>query len=350
MHKKNKQKLAAYILLGAGILAAMGFWAYLLFAPAQPFKPLGFNNPDPVFYPFHSALDGSGSNSPTDVYPAITAVMIDNHPDAWPQSGVSQAKIVYEAPAEGGITRFLAIFKTKDAVAQVGPVRSARPYFINWAAEYNAFYLHSGGSPDALNTLASTTLVTDVNEFWNGQYFWRSYNREAPHNLYTSSTLWQIMATDLSAKHKSSPWVGLKFVTADSVLPPGVSTSSQASITFSPNFSVSWHFDNSLKKYVRYVNGKVFEDTAGPIMADNVIIQKVTGNILDEIGRRSLGAVGQGGGWLLRLGHTIEVAWNKSSNSARTVFKDVDMHEIEFAPGVTWIEVVPPDATLKVVE
>src|SRR5581483_1401572 len=114
------------------------------------------------------------------------AVVVENHPDARPQSGLSQADVVYEALAEGGITRFLAIFQSQD-VKSIGPVRSARTYFNDWAQEWGAVYAHVGGNSDALALIkAGIPGVSDADQFFNDPYFTRISSRRPPHNTYTS--------------------------------------------------------------------------------------------------------------------------------------------------------------------
>ena len=138
-----------------------------------------------------NGLDGKATNKKADSAAQVVGVMIDNHPDSRPASSLAKAKIVYEAPVEGGLTRYLAIFDSKQVVAEVGPVRSARAYFLSWLQEYGrGLYMHSGGSPEALSAI-KTKKIFDANEFFWGEYYWRSSDRPAPHNLYTSSDNWQ---------------------------------------------------------------------------------------------------------------------------------------------------------------
>ena len=119
------------------------------------------------------------------------AVMIDDQALARPQSGLASANIVWQAPAEGGIPRYMAIFQTTDAPA-IGPVRSSRLYFVAWATEWKAMYVHVGGAPNALAYLHANTgkTIYDADEFrWGGSagYLWRITTRSAPHNVYTST-------------------------------------------------------------------------------------------------------------------------------------------------------------------
>src|SRR5690242_5691418 len=116
------------------------------------------------------------------------AVMIDDLRPARPQSGLSQADIVWQAPAEGGIPRYMAIFQT-ELPKDIGPVRSSRYYYITWAAEWRAIYTHAGGSPQALATLRAKgngQYVYNLDAFRRPAAFRRIHTRLAPHNLYTT--------------------------------------------------------------------------------------------------------------------------------------------------------------------
>ncbi|MEK7102309.1 MAG: DUF3048 domain-containing protein, partial [Patescibacteria group bacterium] len=110
----------------------------------------------------------------------MVAVMIDMHRAAHPISGVDRAPVVYEVPVEGGINRLLALFAAHDAAIEVGPVRSARPYFIDIASEYGAAYMHVGGSPEATKQLRKRDDVVDVDQWYHSQFYWRDRRRASP--------------------------------------------------------------------------------------------------------------------------------------------------------------------------
>lgn len=122
---------------------------------------------------------------PAELNKKIMTVVIENHPDARPQSGLDKASIVYETLAEGGITRFLAVFQENE-VAEIGPVRSARIYFLDWVLEYDALFAHIGGNIAALDQIGPLK-IQDINQFYNANYFWRDNSRVAPHNVYTTT-------------------------------------------------------------------------------------------------------------------------------------------------------------------
>jgi len=280
----------------------------------------------------------------------VVAVMIDNHGDARPQSGIaSAARVVYEAPVEGGITRFMVVFSQNDEVVEVGPVRSARPYFLDWMREYgDALYLHSGGSPAALAELKNSSMF-DGNEFWRGSYFWRDAVAIAPHDLYTSAAKWRQQITDYGASRANPAWEGWKF--SDVAIEPTdtIIPAKSVTIKFAPNYIVRWTFDDVIWRYQRALNGQLVHTRAlENVLATTIAIQIVPVKILDEAGRLEVGTVGSGEARVLRDGVLIRGSWKKDSESARTRFYDQTNNEILFASGNIWIEVVPVGTEIQV--
>ncbi len=271
-------------------------------------------------------------------HPDLVAVAIDNMVDARPASGLSKASVVIETLAEGGITRFLALFPTDGDVAKIGPVRSARPYFVDWDEEYDAVFAHVGGSPEALDRIDASNL-RDANEYFAGAYFWRSQDRKAPHNAYIAlDKVRELVAHRWPARatHALTPW---KFMRA-------LSVSDQASpdivIDWStPGYKVSWHYDAALGQYVRYQNGAAMQDEDGSVVrASTVVVQYAKMSVLDEIGRRRIVTVGNGRALVAVGGKTVEATWERKAPQDRTRFL-VGEDEAGFAPGPIWIETVP---------
>ncbi|MFW5888424.1 MAG: DUF3048 domain-containing protein, partial [Patescibacteria group bacterium] len=130
--------------------------------------------------PLNGRIIKNDGNSNTPV-----AIMIDNHKNARPAYGIDKADIVFEAEVEGSITRYLAIFNDYKEVEKIGPVRSARPYFINWASGVSALFVHCGGSPQALATIARSG-IKNLDEFYKTSRFWRDKTLPRPHNIFTS--------------------------------------------------------------------------------------------------------------------------------------------------------------------
>jgi hypothetical protein len=135
----------------------------------------------------------------------VTGIMIENSPDARPQSGLQDAGVVYEAIAEAGITRFLAVFQDSRP-GYIGPVRSLRPYYLDFATPYQASIAHVGGSPEALATVRNGH-YRDIDQFFNSKYYTRIKSRTAPHNVYTNfDWLDQLNQSKGYNKSEYTPW------------------------------------------------------------------------------------------------------------------------------------------------
>jgi len=293
---------------------------------------------------FKRLLDGVCVDSQEKINPKLVAVMIENHPDARPQSGLSQASIVYEAPVEANYTRFMAIYPLGEEVLKVGPVRSARPYYLDWFMEHDMImYMHCGGSPDALEKIATYDLF-DLNEFYRGWYYWRSEDRSAPHNVYTSSKLWDAAWEDYftsddfntSTLQHDTDW---KFEEREQCTENCVE---EFTVSFlPPTYEATWQFNTSTDKYERYQMGYPHIDKDGSLIeADNVVVIYVETEVLDSIGRISMQTLGEGEAIVFRDGYMIPAQWYKGSEQEKLQLKDVDFHDMIFKPGKTWIEVV----------
>ncbi len=293
----------------------------------------------PVIY--HSELDGLPVISPENMAPIVVGVMIDNYPDARPQSGLLPAKIVYEAPAEGGITRYFAVFDSIQNVEKIGPVRSARPYFIDWLKEYDGLYMHCGGSPEALDILKNGK-VFDLNEMYEGAYYWRDESRTAPHNLYTSSEKWNkaFEANPDEKKIFNNAW---KFGDVSS---SSLEIVKNITIEYAPDYIVGWGYDESQKIYSRFVNGTLLLEDGIVLTANNVIIQYVKTRVVDDYGRKEINTDGQGGMRLLRDGTMVRGIWKKENG--RTRFYDSTGQELNLKPGKIWIQIVPKEINTKI--
>jgi len=270
-------------------------------------------------------------------------VTIDNQGQARPQSGVGSADIVYEIPAEGGISRYLAVFYHGSA-DKIGPVRSARPYLVDVAKEWDALYIHCGGSQDALNYLSEGDLPY-ANQFSNGKYFWRDKSRYAPHNLYTSSAnLLQLL--------NDKGWNEAVYINSFSFLEEGQNVGSTLQVNELeikyPAARNKYVYDSTRGGYLRYVNGDPFIDaeTNAQIVAANILVQEVHSTVLDNVGRLEIDMVGTGDALLFTQGFVKEGVWQRDSLSGRTIFKDSEGGEWSLSPGQTWIQVV--DQNVKI--
>lgn len=270
--------------------------------------------------------------------PQLFGVMIDNHVDARPPSGLAKASLVFEAEAEGGITRYLAFFPVDEKLEEIGPIRSARPYFVDWAEEFNALYLHVGGSPDALTKIINDR-VPDANEFYNAPYFWRDHTRSAPHNVYTS--------TDLIAKYISKKKISLKEIDPwqfkDDALKETLADSKEVKIDFRvKGFKVTWKYDKEKNIFFRQLDDKPHLTMDGvAVSAKNVIVMYAKSKEIDEKLRLDLVNIGKGKATICLDSQCRVGTWKKSSSRSRTRFYIEDV-EVVFNRGTTWIEVVKP--------
>jgi len=271
------------------------------------------------------------------------AIIIENHPDARPQSGLTKASVVYEAITEGGITRFMAIFGPHDA-PEVGPIRSARSFFIDWASEYNAYYVHAGGATDALALLPKSP-VFDL-PHTNG-YFNRIGRGgvASEHTLYSSTAKLRELATN--RKYPSNNRTeSLQFKDDAKLEERGT----QATITVdfsSPSYKVTWSYDKEKNDYSRSLAGTSHKDrtTSEQIKAKTIIVQEVKRQDIQLPGAKptfKFTTIGQGKATIYQDGKTTVGTWQKGNQQSRTKFLDETNNEVKLNRGTLWIEVVPP--------
>jgi hypothetical protein len=299
------------------------------------------------------------------------AVMIENSTDARPQSGITQADVVYEAVAEGGITRFMAVFYCNSVSdIQVGPVRSARTYFLDWESEYDALYAHVGGAntpgpADALGQIV-TYKIKDMNQFSIGfPTYWRDYDRlrksdgsavATEHTMYSSTQkLWNVGQQRGWANPDSdgvkwedgfTPW---KFVDGTPATTPvnPISVHFWESVGYASDYNVVWNYDASCNCYKRQTGGvnHMDKDNDQQLAPSNVVVQYQQesrahdGYTNDE--HLLYGDKGQGKAVVFQNGKAITGQWVKASRTAREKFVDDSGKEIPFVKGQIWIETVP---------
>jgi len=269
--------------------------------------------------------------------PFAYAVMIDNHSWARSPFGLSQASLVYETIVESPITRFLVIFSDNEEIKQIGPVRSARPFYVDWIKEFNIPYLHVGGSNEALDNLART-YNHDLNEFANGQYFWRSNNRSAPHNTMTSNQKVVEAFEDKgwSSQNNFESWIFKLESELEERGENGVTIDWKT-----PLFFIKWEYNKEANEYVRYQAGKVHADVDGEqVVAKNIAVMMTTGSVIDDYGRRKVKTLGSGEAIVYQDGQKIKGTWRRATLSERTRFYNEQEEEIQFNAGTTWIEVI----------
>lgn len=273
------------------------------------------------------------------------SIMVENSEGARPQSGLDKANIVYEVLAEGGITRFLAIYYDQDA-EEVGPIRSARPYFVSKSLEHQAIYVHVGGSEEAYNFIKEEK-IDDINELVDFQPFWRSTDRKPPHNLYTSTIKLRKEANKLGYIEMIKKQEYQFEINRNEKL-TGRETDSIV-IPYNGTYTVSYKYQPESLKYIRFMNGEPHIDakTKEQIAVDNIIIQFAETKIIDEEERLAVDFVGKGTGLLFFKGNSTEITWEKPDLRARTLFLDKEGNRIALTPGNVWIQIVPSDLTVK---
>lgn len=266
------------------------------------------------------------------------AVMLDNEYNARPQSGLLDAEIVYEIPVEGNITRYMAVYHHSHT-EKIGPVRSARPYFIDKAMEFNAVYVHCGGSPQALKDLVELKVNT-LNDLKGSPCFWRAKDRKMPHNLYTSIKLMREVMESSKFNNKTAPQY---FKFSEAFLDLDGKKTGSISFNYSKNYTVGYEYDEKDKLYYRTINGVRLKDkeSGKDIATTNIIVEKTTTKVLDTVGRLEVNNIGKDRGYYLTGGKLMEIEWSKSGRSEKTVYKDLKGNEILMNKGTTWIQVVP---------
>lgn len=270
---------------------------------------------------------------------APIAIMIDNHVDARPASGLEKAQLVFEAEVEGGITRLLAFFASNEEVEEIGPVRSARPYFIDWAKEFSALYVHVGGSPEALAKMINENTL-HLNEFYNEFSFWRDNKRTAPHNVMTSSKL----LGEYLEKKEIKEGVYLPWQFEDESKPKDFQNH-EIDINYRRNFfDVKWKYDFDNNSYIRFQGEEAHKTKSGDfIIAKNVLIVRAESEEIDEKLRLKMNSLGEGSALVCAQGACQEAKWRKLSGSTRLRFYDENDSEISLLRGKTWVQVIGPD-------
>lgn len=295
-------------------------------------------------------------------------VMIENHAEARPQSGLSKADIIYEAVAEGGITRFLAVYYC-DAAAEdfiIGPVRSARTYYLDFASEYGDYplYAHVGGAnkpglSNALGQIADYGWLAkgnDMNQFSLGfPTFWRDYERlgrpvATEHTMYaTADKLYEIAhqrglnAKDDEGNKWDEDWRSWQF--KDDASDKGNINNIKFNFWSGyQEYEVNWQYNQENNQYLRSSGGQAHKDLNNEeqLMAKVVIVQfmREKGPI-NELKHLLYTTTGTGKAIVFQDGQATQATWSKAKRQDRTIFEDSKGKEIKFNRGPIWIEIVP---------
>lgn len=266
----------------------------------------------------------------------VTAVMIENSPDARPQSGLLDAGVVFEAIAEGGVTRFVALYQDT-APDYIGPIRSARPYYAEWILGFDASYAHVGGSPDAL-ALIKAQGVKDLDQFSNAGSYDRVKNRFAPHNVYTSIA--RLDELEKSKGYSTSNFTGFERK-EDAPLPAPVHNKIDARLS-GFNYNPHWDYDKTANNYARSMTGKPHTDerTGAQLRADVVVVMVVPKGIMADGYHTTYQVVGNGKVFIYQDGNLSEGIWEKKDDKSQITFKDSNGQPIRLNSGITWLTAV----------
>jgi len=279
-----------------------------------------------------------------------TAVMVENLTSVRPQSGLSEAKVIYEAIAEGGITRFMVVFDGEDqAATKIGPVRSARSYYLEWLSEYDALYAFSGAYTPVLAAIDGLE-INNINAMYHGsKYYWRDSGFSAPHNMFTSSEKLKFALRDQDLYEKAADFKAWKFKDeADKASRP--TEAQEVKIDFSSGgYKVVYKYDRDTNSYLRFnPEGAVHNDrnTGKQLSPKNVVVIRVSNKVIDDKGRLEMDVHGEGEAIMFADGKAQKGTWKKKDRTSRTTFYLEDGTEYELVRGQTFVEVVPPDRSV----
>ena len=356
--KIDKNKVIGILLL---LIAVSVIVFVLIFYLSPQQKPKKEKKPEIVEKKKLQIVDEDSNERPI-------AVMIDNNIGEGRHAGLQDSYINYEIIVEGGLTRIMAIFKDKD-VSLIGPVRSSRHYFLDYALESDAIYAHYGWSTYAQNDIRSLN-VNNINGLYDEQPFWRDTSIAAPHNVFASTDKLYAYAKQKNYSLTTNSWKLLNYnpeeinlndpiSTTEQVNPEtgemekvpvtreGLITANSVVIPYSYYQSRSYTYDTNRKVYLRFMNDAPHIDktTGEQLHYKNIIIEQVRNYQLDGEGRQDLDTTGSGTGYYITNGYALPIHWTKSGRSAKTIYTYSDGSEVEINDGNTFIQIIPTTFT-----
>ncbi|MEI7539243.1 MAG: DUF3048 domain-containing protein [Candidatus Saccharibacteria bacterium] len=342
----SKHRKIAWAIGGVVIICVGGLTAFLILShkPNTATKKVANKTivkttpkPEPVKY--YSPLTGSLVASEAATQQTVTGVMIENSPDARPQSGLKDSGVVFEAIAEGGITRFLVLYQSEKP-QMIGPVRSLRLYDVDWLAAFGAGIAHVGGSAAALSEVRNGN-YHDLDQFFNPGSFWRSTDRWAPHNVYTSFE--KLDALNAAKGYTTANFTGFSRVDGK---PSATPNATNINIVISSYlYNSTYAYDKATNTYARSQAGEAHLDReSGQITPSVVIAMRVDETTVLEDGyRETINTIGSGNATIFQNGIATSAVWHKSSKTSQITFTDANGQNIPLVRGQTWIAAVPND-------
>lgn len=269
-------------------------------------------------------------------------VIIENSKPARPQSGLSEADIVFETMAEGGIPRFIALFQ-KNTPKEIGPVRSARSYFIDISKEYSLPFAHCGGSEEALVCIKNEGLMS-MDEMLNGSYYWRDNSRHAPHNLYTSgdnirkllSRKGYVRTPSFSQKFDKEFWKTESLPNAKDI-----------AIKLNRYYTVEYELKNG--EYLKGMDNipSVDKFNSKPLSVSNIVVQITDIKLQTDGTHVDVDLVGEGTGYIISNGKYIKANWSRKAIDSPTLFSDMNGNKIPLSPGKTWWHITDKNVDIQ---
>jgi len=332
-----------YFVIALGLVVAVGLslltWMWMQPEPQAP--PQVKVSAKKVVPPkFYSPLTGALVPDDATTKRPVTAIMIENSPDARPQSGLKDAGVV----AEGGITRFIALYQESQP-GLIGPVRSVRPYYVEWAAGFDPAVAHIGGSARALQMIRSGNYGVDLDQFFNAGSYWRATDRYAPHNVYTN---FERMNALESAKGKTSS----SFTFAPRADEKKAATPTATAINMavsSGSYMIDYTYDAASNSYIRKQGGANHTDREGgqiqPKVAIALRVQMSLG--FEDGNREQITTTGTGQAYIFQNGTVTEATWAKPDAKAPLKLTGADGKEVPLVRGQTWITAVPAERNIS---
>lgn len=300
--------------------------------------------PEPKEEKFTFPLTGVKTNDEEAFESRPVAIVVNNDPKARPQTGLNEADIVYEVLTEGGITRYLAIFQSEKP-ENIGPVRSARPYFIDLAKGYDAFFVAHGFSPEAKAMLGSGTIDNINGISYDGSLFQRASFRKAPHNSYITyeNIAKGAEQNNYTLEKTVSP---LTFLTEDEMNDLQGDEAAEATIQYSNRYSVTYNYDASANEYTRFIGQEqtVDYETNEPLTVANILVIETNHQVLDDVGRRAVDLTSGGNAILLQNGIARDIQW---TNENGRIIPRTSEGDVGLVPGRMWVHIVPTNPGLQ---
>ena len=283
------------------------------------------------------------------------AVMINNHGSARPyHTGLQEAYLTYEIIVEGGYTRYMALFKDS-YVGKIGSVRSSRHYFLDYALENDAIYVHWGWSPEAESDIESLG-VDNINGLTHEQsYFYReNLSISYEHRGFTTMEKIEKAIDDFDYRNTTSKELLLDYSVdeVDLSTMDGAIAANEVEIPYSGIVTTSYTYDSDSKTYLRYVNDEKHVDyaTKKQYTVKNIITYQVSNSTLtgDVKGRQEIDNIGSGTGYYISNGYAVPIKWSKKSRTAQTIYTYMDGTEIKVNDGNTYIQIQPKSKKITI--